>query len=82
MCGMCGRQKGSENRLKIMIQSRRVVIEQPRCVWAASDGKVETNNRRVPVLGIYESESRAVEVLAEIFDYQRRGKVNYIMPEK
>lgn len=74
--------KGSESVLKIMVQNRSAIIEQPRCVWAASDGKVSCNSRRIPVLGEYGSEARAVEVLGEIFEYQRNGKRNYYMPAK
>lgn len=73
--------------MKIMIQNRTMIIEQPRCIWAepraeSEGGVIASNVRRAPVLGEYPTVDRAVEVLNEIFDYQRRGKVNYCMPEK
>ena len=73
--------------MKIMVQNRTMIIEQPRCVWveprAEPDGGVIASNlRRAPVLGEYPTMERGVEVLNEIFDFQRRGKCNYYMPEK
>jgi hypothetical protein len=68
--------------MKIWIQNRNMITEQPRCIWITSDGKVESNNRRVPVLGAYKDEARARQVLAEIFEFQRNGKCNYIMPQE
>lgn len=68
--------------MKIWIQNRNMITEQPRCIWITSDGKVESNNRRVPVLGAYKDEARAGQVLAEIFEFQRNGKCNYIMPQE
>ena len=73
--------------MKIMVQNRTMIIEQPRCVWveprAEPDGGVIASNlRRAPVLGEYPTMERAVEVLNEIFDFQRRGKINYYMPQE
>ena len=73
--------------MKIMVQNRTMIVEQPRCVWveprAEPEGSVIASNvRRAPVLGIYPTMERAIEVLNEIFDFQRRGKVNYYMPQE
>ena len=73
--------------MKIMIQDRTMIIEQPRCLWveprAEPEGSVIASNvRRAPILGEYPTKDRALEVLNEIFEYQRHGKVNYYMPIK
>lgn len=74
--------------MKIMTQNRTMIIEQPRCVWVEpraepeSGGVIASNVRRAPVLGVYPTMERAVEVLSEIFDFQRRGKINYYMPQE
>jgi len=72
--------------MKIMTQNRKMIVEQPRCVWVElreepeGGGVIASNVRRAPVLGVYPTTERAVEVLNEIFDFQRRGKINYYMP--
>ena len=73
--------------MKIMIQDRTMIIEQPRCLWVEPryepEGSVIVSNaRRAPILGEYPTRERALEVLNEIFDFQRRGKCNYYMPQK
>lgn len=73
--------------MKIMVQNRRMIVEQLRCVWVQpraepEGGVIASNVRRAPVLGIYPTMERAIEVLNEIFDFQRRGKVNYYMPQE
>ena len=73
--------------MKIMVQNRTMIIEQPRCVWVEpraepERGVIASNVRRAPVLGVYPTMERAVEVLNEIFDFQRRGKLNYYMPQE
>lgn len=74
--------------MKIMLQNRTMIVEQPRCIWAepgtgtASGAVIASNLRRAPTLGKYPTMERAVEVLGELFDYQRAGKYNYHMPEK
>lgn len=73
--------------MKIMVQNRTMIVEQPRCVWVEpraepERGVIASNVRRAPVLGVYPTMERAVEVLNEIFDFQRRGKVNYYMPQE
>ena len=74
--------------MKIMTQNRTMIIEQPRCVWVepraepGSGGVNASNVRRAPVLGVYPTMERAVEVLSEIFDFQRHGKINYYMPQE
>lgn len=73
--------------MKIMVQNRTMIVEQPRCVWveprAEPEGCVIASNvRRAPVLGSYSSVERAMEVLNEIFDFQRQGRINYCMPLK
>lgn len=74
--------------MKIMTQNRTMIIEQPRCVWVepraepGSGGVIASNVRRAPVLGVYSTMERAVEVLSEIFDFQRHGKINYYMPQE
>lgn len=72
--------------MKIMTQNRTMIVEQPRCVWVEpraepeGGGVIASNVRRAPVLGVYTTTDLAVEVLNEIFDFQRRGKINYYMP--
>lgn len=73
--------------MKIMIQDRTMIVEQPRCIWAEpraeeEGGVIASNVRRAPVLGSYSSVERAMKVLNEIFDFQRQGRVNYCMPLK
>ena len=73
--------------MKIMIQDRTMIVEQPRCLWVEPRGEPEggviaSNVRRAPVLGVYPTVGRAMEVLNEIFEYQRHGKINYYMPIK
>ena len=71
-----------------MVQNRTMIIEQPRCVWVeprdepGSGGVIASNVRRAPVLGVYPTVGRAIEILDEIFDFQRRGKANYYMPQE
>lgn len=75
--------------MKIMVQNRSMILEQPRQVWvsqkAADDGEkngiVMSNVRCAPVLGEYKSVNRAKEVLSEMFEFQRIGKHNYYMPK-
>lgn len=73
--------------MKIMIQDRTMIIEQPRCLWVEpraepEGGVIASNVRRAPILGEYPTRERALEVLNEIFDFQRRGKCNYYMPQE
>ena len=73
--------------MKIMVRNRTMIIEQPRCVWVElraepEGGVIASNVRRAPILGVYPTMERAVEVLNEIFDFQRRGKINYYMPQE
>lgn len=73
--------------MKIMVQDRTMIIEQPRCLWVEpraepEGGVIASNVRRAPILGEYPTRERALEVLNEIFDFQRRGKCNYYMPQK
>ena len=74
--------------MKIMIQDRTMIVEQPRCVWVeqevpfSEEGIVASNLKRAPILGKYPSVDRAKEVLAEIFEYQRNGRYNFYMPQE
>ena len=73
--------------MKIMIQDRTMIIEQPRCIWAenypfSDKGIVASNSKRAPILGIYSTPDRAKEVLNEVFEYQRNGKYNFYMPQE
>lgn len=72
--------------MKIMLQNRQMIIEQPRCLFIEpqADGSVAvaSNARAAPALGTYPSMDRAKEVLNEIFQFQRNGKYNYYMPEQ
>lgn len=74
-----------ENEMKIMVQDRTMIIEQPRCVWVeqhphSDQGMIASNLRRAPILGTYETTGRARDVLWEMFEFQRNGKCNYYMP--
>ena len=74
--------------MKIMVQNRTMIIEQPRCVWVEHQKElggryvIASNVRRAPVLGEYDTYKRSVEVLDEIFSAQRNGKINYYMPQE
>lgn len=73
--------------MKIMIQDRTMIIEQPRCLWIEPRAEpmgcvIASNVRRAPILGEYSTKERALEVLNEIFEYQRHGRINYYMPVK
>lgn len=77
--------------MKIMTQDRSAIIEQPRQVWVVPIsgnnpdnpmGHIICNASRYPTLGEYTTVERAKEVLTEIFEAQRRGKVNYYMPKE
>lgn len=73
--------------MKIMVQDRTVIVEQPRCVWVeqipfGDEGIVASNSRRVPVLGKYATIGRAKEVLKEVFECQRNGRYNFYMPQE
>lgn len=73
--------------MKIMIQNRSVIMEMPRNVWVATEG-VDNNgiilcgSNRSPVIGLFKDTARAQEVLKEIFEFQRNGKMTYLVPEK
>ena len=73
--------------MKIMVQDRTMIIEQPRCVWAevmpfGDKGIVASNSKRAPVLGTYPTFDRAKEVLKEVFECQRNGRYNFYMPQE
>ena len=73
--------------MKIMVQDRTMIVEQPRCVWVEempfSDERVVASNlKRAPVLGKYPTLDRAKEVLEEVFEYQRNGRYNFYMPQE
>lgn len=83
--------------MKIMIQDRTMIVEQPKQVYVTSNigqskdengnfnknsGLIMSNNQRCLVMAEYHSVDRAMEVLKEIFEYQRRGKRTYYMPQK
>lgn len=74
--------------MKIMTQNRDTILEQPRQMWVCSDyegtgdSAICSNVKRVPTLGAYQTERRAMEVLKDIFESQRRGLVNYYMPKE
>lgn len=72
--------------MKIMTQNRDTILEQPRQMWVSpnyegtEDYAICSNVKRVPTLGVYQTESRAMEILKDIFESQRRGLVNFYMP--
>lgn len=71
--------------MKIMVQDRTMIVEQPRCVWVeqtpfSEKGIVASNSKCAPVLGTYPSMNRAKEVLKEVFEHQRSGRCNFYMP--
>lgn len=73
--------------MKIMLQDRTMIVEQPRCVWVeqvpfSDKGIVASNSKRAPILGTYPSMNRAKEVLKEVFEYQRNGRYNFYMPQE
>lgn len=72
--------------MKILTQDRKAIIELPREIWATAYGvgksAVIGKSYIAPIIGIYEGEDRATEILKEIFEYYRNGKSSYIMPEK
>ncbi len=68
--------------MKILTQNRKAVIELPREVWASECGSVVSTSYISPQIGEYASLDRAKEVVKEIFEYYRKGKDSYIMPEQ
>lgn len=73
--------------MKIMIQNRSVIMEMPRNIWVATEGEycnglILCGSSRAPVIGLFENAARAKEVLNEIFEFQRNGKMTYLVPEK
>ena len=73
--------------MKIMVQDRTMIVEQPRCIWveqlpSSEKGIVASNSKRVPVLGTYPTLGRAKEVLGEVFEYRRNGRYNFFMPQE
>ena len=71
--------------MKILLQDRQKIIEMPRELWIASYGEtygVIGNSYITPVLGLYEAQTRAQEVLQEIFESYQSGKCSYVMPEQ
>lgn len=74
--------------MKIMTQNGNTILEQPRQMWVCPNYEgteavaICSNVKRVPTLGSYQTESRAMEVLKDIFESQRRGLVNYYMPKE
>lgn len=73
--------------MKIMVQDRTMIVEQPRCVWVeqlpfSEEGIIASNSKRAPVLRKYASIGRAKEVLKEVFEYQRNARYNFYMPQE
>ena len=72
--------------MKILLQDRQKIIEMPRELWITLyDGEnygILGNPYITPVLGLYKAETRAQEVLQEIFESYQSGKSSYIMPEQ
>ena len=73
--------------MKIMVQDRTMIVEQPRCVWVeempfSDESVVASNLKRAPVLWKYPTLDRAKEVLEEVFEYQRNGRYNFYMPQE
>lgn len=70
--------------MKIYLQDRQKIIEMPREVWATKNGDQYTifgTAYITPILGNYQSEQRAKEVLNQVFEFYRNGKNSYVMPE-
>ena len=73
--------------MKIMVQDRTMIIEQPRCVWVegmpfGDKGIVASKSKRAPVLGTYPTLDRAKEVLKEMFEHQKSGRYNFYMSQE
>ena len=78
-------------KMKIMTQNRNEIVEYPRQVWVTPisgndpdnpKGYIICNALRYPTLGEYPTVERAKQVLAEIFEAQRRGECSYYMPKE
>jgi len=72
--------------MKIYTQDRKAIIELPREVWATKNGNkgalVVGTSYIAQYIGEYASLDRAKEIVREIFEYYRKGKNSYIMPEQ
>lgn len=73
--------------MKILTQDRNTVMDIPAEVYVANVDKdcsavMCSGNRKNIYLGTYSSSKRAKEVLGEMFQYYRRGKNSYVMPEE
>ena len=80
-------RKGENKHMKIMVQNRSVIMDMPRNIWVATEGKncnglILCGSSRNPVIGLFENATRAKEVLNEIFEFQRNGTLTYLVPEK
>lgn len=61
--------------MKIWIQNRNMITEQPRCIWITSDGAVESNSRRAPVLGTYRMKQGRARYWKKFFNFSVMGNV-------
>ena len=79
------RPEGRRKKMKIYLQDRQKIITMPKEVWATKNSKcysIIVTSYITPILGNYETEQRAMEVLNQIFEYYRNGKNSYVMPEQ
>ena len=71
--------------MKIYLQDREKVVEMPREMWITKNGtyySIMGTAYIVPVLGSYNGEERAKEILKQIFESYQNGKKSYVMPEQ
>jgi hypothetical protein len=73
--------------MKILTQDKATIAEVGNEVWIVSWGEkrvyaVMHKGYIQPQLGVYGSQDRALEVMAEIFNGIDNGKAAYAMPEK
>ena len=70
--------------MKIYTQDRERIIEIPREIWVTQYGienfAIIGTAYLHGVIGLYETEQRAKEVLQEIFECYRNSKNSYVMP--
>lgn len=71
--------------MKIMNQTKDYIAEFNKDIWTVQDNQgysIIMRGTLRPVLGIYETQQRADEVLRELYRCYREGKQVYEMPQQ
>lgn len=69
--------------MKIFLQDREKIVDMPREIWMSENrGQYSIIGTAyiTPILGIYETEKKAKEVLNAIFEHYQDNERCYVMP--